>query len=211
MLNRKEKWISFELIVIYIVGIIGIVVPLHPDFIRLTPLNLLVSVALMLWNHGAFTLKEIIGLVLVFVLGFLAEAHGTNYGIIFGEYQYGEVMGWQVWNTPLSAGLLWLIVTYGAGATVNYFFPSWNFWFKAIVGAFLLVLLDTLIEPVAISQQFWQWKGDVVPLRNYFGWFWISIVQLAVFQYFIEKNTNKIAILLLLLQFIFFAILNYFS
>jgi bisanhydrobacterioruberin hydratase len=211
MLTKKEKWISFELIVIYLVGIIGIILPLHPDFIRLTPLNLLVSIALMLWNHGRFTPKEIVGLVLVFVLGFLAEAHGTNYGVIFGEYQYGDVLGWQVWNTPLSAGLLWLIVTYGAGATMNLLFPSWHSIVKTIVGAAFLVLLDALIEPVAIAQQFWQWEGGVVPLRNYFGWFWIGVLQLLVFQYFMKGNQNKIGALLLAIQFLFFAVLNIFQ
>lgn len=210
MLNRKELWISFELIVIYIVGIIGIILPLHPDFVRLTPLNLLVSAVLMLWNHGVFSKREIIGIVIIFCLGFLAEAHGTNYGIIFGEYQYGEAMGWQLLNTPISAGLLWLIVTYGVGATMNLFFPNWIALLKIIIGAFILVLLDVLIEPVAITQNFWRWSGGEVPLRNYIGWFWVGVLQLSVFQYFIRDNKNKIATILLLIQFMFFAILNYF-
>jgi bisanhydrobacterioruberin hydratase len=200
----KVQWLTTELLIIYTVGIIGIAIPIHKDFVLLTPLNLFVSSLIMLWNHSSFSLKNISVLLFVSVFGFLAEAHGTNYGIIFGDYRYGNILGWRLWQTPLAAGLLWLIVTYGAGVFLNTFFPKIHFLLKATLGALLLVSLDTFIEPVAIHLGFWSWAGNIVPLQNYIGWYVIAWIQLAVFSYFLPNEKNKIGIVLLLLQFIFF-------
>jgi uncharacterized membrane protein len=207
-MTKKEQRICFLLVVIYIVGIVGISVPLHPDFVRLTPLNLLVSVVFLLWNHQNWKKTTIFALLLITLFGFLAEAHGTNFGLIFGNYNYGDVMGWRLWKTPLSAGLLWLIVTYGTGALMNWLRPDWHFLLKAIVGAFLLVYLDTWIEPVAIKLAFWQWENNTIPLQNYIGWYWIGFIELAIFHYFLPQLKNPIGIMLLFIQFLFFAILN---
>ncbi len=207
-MTKKERLISFLLVVIYIVGLLGIRLPLHPDFVQLTPLNLLVSVGLLLWNHPVWQPKAVAVLVFIFLFGFLAEAHGTNYGLIFGNYQYGDVMGWQVWKTPLSAGLLWLIVTYGVGILMNQLGRAWHFLVKAAFGAFLLVWLDTWIEPIAIKLDFWQWENNTIPLQNYIGWYIIGFIELAVFHYFLPFVKNAIGIVLLLLQFLFFMLLS---
>jgi putative membrane protein len=207
-MTKKERFVSFLLVVIYIVGLLGIGLPLHPDFVRLTPLNLLVSVALLLWNHPVWQPKAMAVLAFIFIFGFLAEAHGTNYGLIFGNYQYGNVMGWQLWKTPLSAGLLWLIVTYGVGVLMNQVARAWHFLAKAALGAFLLVWLDSWIEPVAIKLSFWQWENNTIPLQNYIGWYIIGFIELAVFHYFLPFMKNSIGLVLLLLQFLFFMVLN---
>jgi bisanhydrobacterioruberin hydratase len=207
-MTKKERFISFLLVVIYIVGLLGIGLPLHPDFVQLTPLNLLVSVLLLLWNHPVWQPKAIAVLAFIFLFGFLAEAHGTNYGLIFGNYQYGNVMGWQLWKTPLSAGLLWLIVTYGVGILMNHVAHAWHFLAKAAFGAFLLVWLDSWIEPVAIKLDFWQWENNTIPLQNYIGWYIIGFIELAVFHYFFPFMKNTIGLVLLLLQFLFFMVLT---
>jgi uncharacterized membrane protein len=200
----KEQWLTIWLIIIYLVGIIGIGLPIHTDFVLLTPMNLLVSSCIILWNHSSFSLKNITVLVFVTLFGFLAEAHGTNYGIIFGDYRYGNILGWQLWQTPLAAGLLWLIVTYGAGVFLNTFFQKNHFLLKATLGAFLLVGLDIFIEPVAMLLGFWSWANNIVPTQNYIGWYGVAWIQLAIFSYFLPNEKNKIGIVLLLLQFIFF-------
>jgi bisanhydrobacterioruberin hydratase len=208
-MSKKERLICFLLVVIYIVGVVGISVPVHPDFVRLTPLNLTVSIALMLWNHQDWQKKSIFALFLITLLGFLAEAHGTNFGIIFGNYTYGSVMGWQLWQTPLSAGLLWLIVTYGVGTLMNTLRASWSIVAKAATGSFLLVFLDTWIEPVAIKLAFWQWENNIIPLQNYIGWYLIGVLELGVFHYFFPRLKNTIGIVLLALQFLFFILLRF--
>jgi putative membrane protein len=47
----------------------------------------------------------------------------------------------------------------------------------AFASACLLVLLDILIEPVAIYN-FWSWNETIVPIKNYIAWFIISFIFL---------------------------------
>lgn len=207
-LSRKENLVGLYLIIIYTVGVVGLTLPLHQDFVLLTPLNLLVSILIMLWFHDTWNMRSIAVLLFSFVFGFLAEAYGTNYGVLFGNYNYGNVLGTKLWNTPLAAGMLWLIVTYGAGVLLNQLFPKWHFLMKTTIGALLLVLLDTFIEPVAIKLNFWQWQGGAIPLQNYIGWGIVGTIQLAIFHYFMPTQKNNIGILLFVVQYLFFIILN---
>jgi putative membrane protein len=64
-----------------------------------------------------------------------------------------------------------------------------------------------LIEPVAIRLNFWQWQNNVIPKQNYFGWYIIGFLQLAVFTYFLPNVKNKIGVVMLLIQFLFFALI----
>ena len=38
-----------------------------------------------------------------------------------------------------------------------------------------MVLLDIMIEPVAIELDFWQWEGGNIPLQNYLMWFIVAL------------------------------------
>ena len=71
-----------------------------------------------------------------------------------------------------------------------------------------MVSLDVLIEPVAIKLDFWRWQENVVPFQNYIGWYGVGFLILALYFYFLPKYENRLAELLLLLQFVFFGIFN---
>ena len=81
------------LAVLYAVGIVGILLPIHEDFILLTPFNLLVSLALVLWMHPRWDGHTLAFLFIAYFVGFGAELFGVQTGILFGEYTYGEVLG----------------------------------------------------------------------------------------------------------------------
>jgi bisanhydrobacterioruberin hydratase len=100
------------------------------------------------------------------------------------------------------------IVTYGVGILMNQLARAWHFLAKAALGAVLLVWLDTWIEPIAMKLDFWQWENNIIPLQNYIGWYVIGFIELAVFHYFLPFVKNSIGIVLLLLQFLFFMLLN---
>ena len=71
-----------------------------------------------------------------------------------------------------------------------------------------MVLLDFLIEPVAIEFGWWSWDIVTVPLQNYIMWFLVSLIM----QFVISRNNNEISksisFSLLLSQIIFFVYLN---
>lgn len=210
MFSRKEIYYTLFLCIIYAVGIVGIALPLHPEFVRLTPLNLSVSLLVVFLFQKNWDKKLIFVFVASYFIGWLAEAIGVNYGRLFGDfYHYGDAMGWQIFKTPLTAGLLWIIVSSGAAALCNYAFEEKAWFQKSVFGATLLVSLDILIEPVAAKLNFWQWQNHTIPFQNYIGWFAIGFVQLLVYQLFTPKFQNRIAIVLFLLQFVFFGIFNF--
>jgi bisanhydrobacterioruberin hydratase len=207
--SKKEKFITLYLFVIYFVGIIGIAIPLHPDFVYLTPLNFGVSLLLVAFGQKKWSKRLIISVLSIYFLGWLAEVIGVNGGWLFGDYYtYGAAMGWQIFNTPFTAGILWVIVITGMAALENIFFAEKNILVKSFFGAIGLVGLDFLIEPVAVKLNFWRWAQGSVPIQNYVSWLMISFLLLGFFHYFIPKFQNKIAIVLLVLQIIFFSVFN---
>jgi putative membrane protein len=78
---------------------------------------------------------------------------------------------------------------------------------RIILGSLILVLLDLLIEPVAVRLDYWYWVGDVIPLKNYLSWFLASVVMLSIYEFFRFKYQSVVAPVFLLIQFIFFGIL----
>ncbi len=199
---------SFLLIVFYIIGIIGIGFFKSPQFILLTPLNLLISVIIMLLYHSNWTIQFVIYLLLCFLVGFGVEVIGTNTGQLFGAYQYGEALGWKLWNTPIVMGVNWVMLIYCSGTVINSLLLNIPFFIKAAASASVMVVLDFFIEPVAIYCDFWKWEAANVPIQNYLMWWLISFLLLLSFHFLAPKLENKVARTLLILQFAFFIILN---
>ncbi|NJO02355.1 MAG: carotenoid biosynthesis protein, partial [Bacteroidia bacterium] len=75
---------------------------------------------------------------------------------------------------------------------------------KIILGALLMVIMDFFIEPVAIRHDFWAWNHPYVPLQNYLGWFFTSVLLLYFFFRADFSKVNKIAIPLYIIQILFF-------
>jgi len=196
------------LLIIYVVGLVGILLPIHPDFVLLTPLNLLISLGLVLSFHKVWNTKLYTFIVIAFLTGLGIEILGVNTGLVFGEYEYGRVLGWKIAETPLMIGVNWIMLVYCSGVTMQYFLEDKNWFIKSILGAGIMVLLDILIEPVAMAYDFWDWTNDIVPLQNYIAWYMIAFVLLVCFYKLEIAIKNKVAVALLVLQFLFFGILN---
>lgn len=205
--NQRHIIAGIVLPILYTVGVVGVLLAVHPDFLLLTPVILLVSLATVLschqpekdWKELAFFCG------LVFIVGFTLEAVGVQTGVIFGRYQYGETLGYKWLDAPLMIGINWVLLVYITGATVRQFMPfAWPI-IQAVIAAALMTLLDFLIEPVAIKYDMWHWLGDgSVPVQNYFAWFDIGFLMQLAFIYLVPQVNNRTAPLLLLLQFLFF-------
>ncbi|MDX1665769.1 MAG: carotenoid biosynthesis protein [Saprospiraceae bacterium] len=212
-LNTEKNGISpiwgiAILTILYAVGLVGMLIPLHPDFVFLTPANLLLSLFVMLFYHPRWNLRSGIFFASCFLVGFGAEIIGVHTGLLFGGYHYGNVLGWKMWDTPLLIGFNWLLLVYATGVSVQYAFPNIHWLPSAILSALVMVVLDLFIEPVAIEYGFWYWEEQVVPLQNYLGWFVVALPLQIYFHLLFDKISNKVAPALLILQFLFFIILG---
>jgi putative membrane protein len=192
--------------VMHVAGIVGMLSPFQEYFRLLTPFNLLMS-ALILWvNHRDRDREVIWYSVFVIILGFVVEYIGVRFGIIFGQYSYGNTLGPKLFNVPLIIGLNWLLVMYCiASLTESLKIPTLA---KILAGASLAVAVDWLIEPVAMHFDFWTWKDGIVPLQNYVGWFFTSVVMQSAYHLIKVKAENKLALPFYFAQLFFFLILN---
>ncbi|MFN7119009.1 MAG: carotenoid biosynthesis protein [Saprospiraceae bacterium] len=207
--TSKSGLAIMVLTILYIIGIVGIYKNIHPDFILLTPLNLLISLLIVLAFHSKKQDKKLrIFLVISYFAGFSAELYGVQTGQLFGEYAYGRVLGLKLWDTPLMIGVNWMLLSYSIGVTTNHLFSKWHWLFKGIIASLFMVGLDILIEPVAIRYDFWSWAQGTPPLQNYIGWFFVSLPLLSLFAKMQGEIRNKVAIALFVLQILFFFTLN---
>ncbi len=205
---QKYRRILFVLLVLYAVGILGIGSNFWPPFILLTPINLLVSLGLVLWNHPSKNTALVLFTALVFVIGWSAEWLGVNTGLLFGQYAYGKTLGPKIAETPLMIGVNWVMITYAAGMVVNQWALKQKKWLKIITAAVLMVGIDFFIEPVAPLLDFWNWENDIVPTQNYWGWLGVSLLVQFIFFKLMGDNQNKAGSALFFIQLGFFVILN---
>ena len=204
----KLKISIIILIAFYVSGIIGILTNNQTiDFLSLTPLNLLINAVLLFLNHQNGNNKQVIVFLIIAVVGFFIEAIGVNTGLIFGNYVYKTTLGWKFLETPLIIGVNWILLTCAVVFTVESKIKSTLG--LAFVSAFILVLLDILIEPVAIQYDFWSWNEVIVPIKNYVAWFIISFIFCFAIAYYKGESKNNLAPYLLILQFVFFGIFNF--
>lgn len=202
------EWIGIAFLsIIYLVGIVGILWHVSDQFILLTPVNLLVSLTIVLLFHPEWQRATAIILFVSYLVGFGAEWFGVQTGLLFGEYRYGPVLGPQWQGTPFMIGINWMLLVYCSGITVNHLIPYRSWWTRGILAALLMVGLDLLIEPVAMELDFWQWAGGLIPLQNYVGWFIVALPLTLTFARWHRGVHNKVAVALFLWQFLFFLIL----
>lgn len=205
-LSPKVSRVVFIILpLMYLAGLIGLNVPATaPLFQFLTPFNLVASLGLLLLFHTDFRPAFLTYSLLAFTVGFLVEVAGVATGLIFGEYAYGDTLGIKIAEVPLVIGTNWLMLSYVCGSVTNRL--SVPVWAKVLLASSLMTLLDFLIEPVAMRLDFWQWEGGIVPWQNYVAWFGVSALLFSAYFKLSFRKENRLAPLLLLLQFLFFGL-----
>jgi putative membrane protein len=207
MFNKTRVSISI-IILFHVVGLVGFFVPAFtPFFLRLVPFHLLLMLAVIIINHHRPDENFLAFVALIFVSGIVAEWIGVHKHWIFGDYDYGRTLGTKVFDIPLTIGVNWFMLVYGAGVLMKRSRLK-NMTARILTGAILLVLLDLLIEPVAIKFDYWSWVSIVPPIKNYLSWLGVSAVFLYVFEMFKFKQQSIVAPVLILVQFVFFGLLN---
>ena len=201
--KRQATAAIIFLAIFHEIGLIG----LHLDatqelFQQLIPLNLLLSVGVLAYFHRSWTSNFGIFIFVIFWAGYLVELLGVKTGVIFGEYSYGASLGPKVAGIPPMIGVNWILLVYITGITSQKL--TTNLWFRSTLGALFMVLLDLLIEPMAIRYDMWTWQGGVIPLQNFFAWFVISWGMQYGFHSLHQEKKNPVAYPLYLIQLVFF-------
>ncbi len=194
-------------VVTHVVGMVGFVSPWQELFISLTPFHLLLSAGLLLANQEDKSKNFWFAVVGVVAAGYLVELLGIQTGVIFGEYSYDRALGPKIGDTPPVIGVNWMMLVVAVAALVSRI--NTPFVIKAMLGAMVLVGIDYLIEPVAIAYDFWHWHQATVPTHNYLGWLITAFIFFGVYLSVVKNKSNPLAWILLLMQIIFFGVLNF--
>ena len=195
------------LIIIYAVGVAGLNSDYRDGFLVLTPINLLLTISILFLFHTDWNRSFILWSLFVFLGGFFIEVYGVASGHFFGIYYYKGSLGPNVFGVPPVIGLNWLLLSYSIGHLVKDI-RVFGSTMRILTASLLMVLLDLLIEPVAMDLDFWDWEGGRVPLKNYLGWFVVSLVIFAAFERAKFAKTNPLAPFVVYVQFGFFAVMN---
>ena len=199
----------FILLLFYTVGLVGLSLSEWRSlFLFLTSINVLLTLLVLIWANESNTFSTLYAALLVFVLGYLVELVGVKTGMLFGVYWYGASLGFKLFDVPLIIGVNWLILVFGANALFQPILK--NKLLLSFAAALLMVILDIVIEPVAISLDFWQWHENIVPIQNFIMWFITSLILQLIVSFFTLKLKWQLGLLLYTVQFLFFGLLNLF-
>jgi putative membrane protein len=220
--KKKIKWATAIAVVFHLVGFAGMMWIDLPGFAAMTPANLILSLVLIYWTHENPDYTFLFFFFLAFTAGMFAEYLGVNKQLIFGHYQYEDVLGPKLGGVPWMIGVNWFMVIYSCGITVQ---TLWNLARKnnstnrnevellvvILMGALLAMLFDWLMEPVAIKLGYWTWLAEEgIPSKNYWDWFFVSAFLMMAFKSMGFSKKNQFALHLLLIQILFFLLLRIF-
>jgi uncharacterized membrane protein len=179
---KLYKEFRFDIIfvaVIHLAGIIGI--RLLPEiFLKTSFVSIIIPLALYLYRIKPIKIEWII-IFLVYLITFFSEWIGVNYGWLFGSYEYGDSLGFKIDGVPIIMGANWLLLGLVCRDIVKKIIT--NHWLIIILSALLMVLIDTLIEPLSNRLDFWIWKNNIIPFSNYKDWFLIALLNQYLFSF----------------------------
>lgn len=209
---EEWRWWAGGLAVFYAVGVAGTLFSVSQElFLALTPSFLLLNMFLLLWFQPARDKKSLLfAAAAVYASGWSVEWLGVHTGFPFGNYVYGDTLGWKLDAVPLLIGANWVLLTLAAVECLrNWQAPNVV---KAAAAGVVLTLLDYLIEPVAVRLEYWNWHGVPPPWQNYAGWFgvasFLSFIWLRAGTIARSGPPNPLAAPLLGLQTLYFLALN---
>lgn len=205
--QTRQLTIKLLFVIFYSVGVAGMLLPATAEyFLQLIPFALFLSfTVLALSDESEKRRKLVLYLLFIYVTSFLIEVAGVQSGTIFGTYSYGNNLGVKLWGTPLIIGANWFFLVYTTAAIFEkvHIKPT----FKVLLASGAMLVYDMVMEQVAPKLDMWDWKHPSVPFQNYFMWFLMAIAFHIGLQRLKIKVQNKLALTVLLCQFLFFVFL----
>lgn len=207
-MNRGKPIIL--LYIIFFVGLIGHMIPdLRFLMMTLTPFTLLLTGTFVLYfSYKKGELKFLIWCLTIYVVTFTLEVTGTKTGMIFGNYVYGNTLGFKLFGVPFIIGFNWVLVILGA-ITLSEQIDK-NIFLKALLTGTLAVLFDLVLEPVAIKLDYWNWTSGLIPLSNYYSWFAVSFIAALLYDLMKIRINERLPEVYFMIQLIFFVLLSVF-
>ena len=208
-MKANKKNISIFIIwLVHISGLLGMVFYDLDFFAGYTPINLFLMSIILFANIKLNNKNQIFSLLLIFLIGMFSEFIGVNYGLIFGEYIYGNNLGFKLFGVPFLIGLNWVLLTVICANIASILIKNNSIIQMIFLGTILMLLMDFVMEPIAPKLDLWKFKNLVVPTSNYIGWIIISILTQTIYNIQFKVKEVKLSFNLYTAIFTFFVFLN---
>jgi len=184
--------LSYLFLIWYTIGLLLMLFYEVPHFLQFSNGLFLVFYALSLTEIILLISDDRIEMVkriaFVGLITFIIEVCGVRTGFPFGSYQYYATLGPRYWGVPITIAMAWV------GVIVNSLLLSTQHskWRRALETGMWVVVLDLILDPVAVERMFWVWdeKGSFygIPVINFISWAIIAALLSLIFPLF---QTNK--------------------
>ena len=205
--NKK----SISIFIIWLVHISGLLGMLFYDldfFAGYTSVNLTLMSIILFFNFKLNSIRQILSVLSIFLIGMITEILGVNYGLIFGDYEYGNNLGSKLFGVPFLIGINWVILT-AISANIAFFLTKNKSVLSTVfIGALLMLVMDFVMEPVAPKLDMWRFKNLIVPTSNYIGWLIIGLLTQMIYNLLFREKETIVSINLYAAFFLFFTFLN---
>jgi putative membrane protein len=137
----------------------------------------------------------------VWPLAWASEFASTRVGIPFGLYHYTETTRGQelyLADVPLMDSLSFTFLAYAAFSLMRCTLGKRPPWSAAVTGGFLMMLLDVVIDPIAVRGDRWflgrifyyQEEGHYfgVPLSNFAGWALVGAIGIGGYLWLVRDG-----------------------
>ena len=158
---------------------------------QLQSVGFVALMALSVWRAWGGRLAILL-LVLLSIIGFVAEWIGTTTGFPFGHYSYTHMLGYKIlgvvpWVIPPSwfaMGLPCYVIVHAltpSDVRIGQAVSGWKRVFRIVAGAWLLMSWDLVLDPaMSALLPYWVWHEPGFyynsPLVNFFGWFGVGVL-----------------------------------
>ena len=182
-MDRAIKLFPYFLLLFHAIGI-GLFL-YFSEAPELSYLNILLSALLVLFSEK-LNIGSLLVFGIIFLFGFVIELIGVQTGYLFGTYVYEDAMGPLIYGTPIIIGATWYAVVLGSCSIARSF--KANIFLQSLIAGALAVLMDLMIEQVAINYGLWAWEGGTVPVFNYVCWFIFG----SLFSFIYLRSTSNL-------------------
>lgn len=116
----------------------------------------------------------------VAISAWLAEFAGSQFGWIFGAYDYTSLLQPQLAGVPVLIPLAWAMLLPAAWAVASRFVSPRHAVRFALVSALVFTAWDLFLDPQWVARGLWTWETAGayfgIPVSNYLGWLITSAV-----------------------------------
>lgn len=147
--------------------------------------------------------RTFVFLVSTYLIAFACEYSSTRNGFPFGPYTYfDQTRTRELWisNVPFWDSLSFVFLSYFSYVLASVFTGerAGNLkWSTPVMGGFIMMLLDVVIDPVALQGEKWflgriynyPYRGFYfgVTAANFAGWFFVGATTQLTFQFFVKN------------------------